>query len=144
MIGIILLSTIVCNGILVTVLLFRGWSGRLQWFTLTTILAVIVDCLFHFIHGFAHQWAAPMRIFVQYWLFPLLFLRCAWEAHRVRISWLEYLLLIQVGLAAVACAAHLHGDKWTIYRIEIFNIYFNIAGILSSIFRLRGEPRYEP
>ena len=135
---------IIGNVIIVLLMLYRGWTGRLQWFAMMTALAVLVDCLYWFIHGFDHMLAIPIRLFVQYWMFPVLMLGCAFEAWRIRMKWLEYFLLIRVGLAVVAAAAHLHGDKWTIYRIEMFVIYYELAGMLLCIWKFRGEPRYEP
>lgn len=136
--------TIISNVFLCLLLLYRGWSGRLQWFTLTTGLAVLLDALFYFIHGLAHSLYAPLRIFVVYWLFLILFALCSWEAHRVGVKWLEYLMLIQVGVAVVALVAHLHGDAYAVYRIEMGVVYLNLGGILLSIWKLRGAPRYEP
>src|ERR1700743_820492 len=99
---IIVLTTVIGNVFLGLLLIGRGWSGRLQWFTITTILAVLVDCAFHWIHGFAHSLYAPSRIALQYWTFPALEAVCAWEAYCVGLEWLEKLMLIQVGLAIVA------------------------------------------
>lgn len=139
---IIVFLGILGNLILCLLLVWRGWSGRLQLFTIMTGLAVLVDVVFNYIHGFAHSLYGPARIFMIYWLFPIFEGLCAWEAFRVGLTWLENLLLIQVGLAVVALAAHLHGDLLTIYRIEIFNCYFDIFGVTYCILRLKGEPTY--
>ena len=100
---IIVAMTIISNAILCLVLLYRGWSGRLQWFTVMTCLAVVVDFLFYFIHTLSHWLYSPARIAVQYWMFPVLMLFCAWEAARIGMKWLEYLMLLQ--LAPAVCAA---------------------------------------
>jgi hypothetical protein len=134
---------IIGNVIIVHLMLYRGWTGRLPWFAITSALAVLVDCLCYFIHGFEHSLYAPVRVFVIYWMFPLLFCRCAWEAWRVGVKWLEYLMLIQVGIAAVALFAHLHGDQHTVYEVEWFAIYVDLAGILLCIWKFRKEANYE-
>ena len=45
---IVTVLTMISNTILVLFLLFRGWSARLQWLTITSALAVIADFLFFF------------------------------------------------------------------------------------------------
>lgn len=144
MFDILVASAILGNLILCWLLVWRGWVGRLPWFTLMTGAAVLVDVSFSYIHGVAHGLYAPLRIFIIYWLFPLWEIVCAWEAWRVGLKWLEYLMLIQVGLAVVACAAHLHGDIWTVYYLECFNVMFNLLGIWYCCFRFSQEPRYDP
>ena len=133
---------IIGNVIIVLLMLYKGWTGRLQWFAMMSALAVLVDCLYYFVHGFDHQMSSVLRVFVQYWLFPLFMVACAIEAWRVRIYWLEYFLLIRVGLAVIAGAAHLHGDPWAIYRIEMFVIYYELAGMLLTIWMFRKEADY--
>ncbi len=144
MADIIVAITLIGNVFIVLLLLHRGWSGRLQWFTVTTALAVLVDCLFYFIHGFDHKMYGPLRVFVVYWMFPLLECVCAWEAALVGVWWLERLMLLQVALAAVTLFAHLHGDVFAVYRLEMFVVYVNLCGILFSIWKLKGECTYDP
>ncbi len=134
--------TLIGNVFIVLLLLHRGWSGRLQWFTVTTALAVLVDCLFYFVHGAIHQMYGPLRVFVVYWMFPLLECVCAWEAALVGVRWLERLMCLQVALSAVTLFAHLHGDVFAVYRLEMFVVYVNLAGILFSIYKLRNEVDY--
>jgi hypothetical protein len=138
----LVLSTIAGNTILCLLLVGRGWAGRLQCFTILTGLAVAVDASFYFIHGFAHWMYGPLRIATCYWLFPILEAFAAWEAWRVSVKWLEYLLLVQVGLAIVGGAAHLHGDPWGVYYLEMFAIWFNLLGIIYSIYRFSKEVDY--
>ncbi len=142
MTDIIVAFGIIGNIIIVLLMLYRGWAGRLQWFAIMTALAVLVDCLCYFIHGFDHQLYAPLRVFMLYWLFPILEAVCAWEAHWVGIRWLEKLMLVQVGLAVIALLAHLHGDSMTVYRLEMFIIYVNLAGIIWCISKFRKEANY--
>ncbi len=144
MADIIVGSTIIGNVIIVLLMLYRGWVGRLSWFTSMTALAVLIDCLFYFIHGFDHSLYAPLRTFIVYWLFPILMCFCVFEAALIGLKWLEYLMLIQVALAAVSLFAHLHADKITIYQLEWFMIYANLAGIVLCILKFRGECNYEP
>jgi hypothetical protein len=139
---IIVSSTIIGNLILMWLLIWQGWSGRLQWFTVMTALAVLVDCLCYFIHGFQHALYAPVRIFVIYLMFPLLEAVCAFEAWRVGFKWLEWLMLIQVGLAIITLLAHLHGDSRTVYELEIYATYVNLAGIIVCILMFRNEANY--
>lgn len=130
------------NTALCLLLIWRGWSGRLQFFTLLTGLAVAVDFAFYFIHGLAHWLYAPLRICVQYWLFPVLYIFAAWEAWKVKVGWLEYLLLIQVAMAVVAGLSHINGDKWTVYYLEMSMVYVNLFGIIYSIYRFSDEVDY--
>jgi hypothetical protein len=140
---IIVVTTIIGNIIIALLMVWRGWAGRLQWFTLTTILAVAVDALFYWVHGFAHSIYGPSRVFLVYWAFPLLETVCIWEAYCVKVKWLEYLLLIQVGLAVIGLFTHLHGDVWTIYYIEMFTVYFNLLAMIYVIIRFSKEVNYE-
>lgn len=141
---IILLSTVVGNLILCLLLLVRGWAARLRWLTMMTGLAVILDFLFHFIHDFSHHLYAPLRIFVIYWLSSILYGLVIFEAWRAKIEWLEWLMSVQFLMGVVALFAHQHGDKVAVYRIEIFNCWLNLFGIIWCIVKFRGEPRYEP
>lgn len=135
---------IIGNVILVVLLLWREWYSRLPWFTFMSALAVVIDCLAYFIHGFDHSLYNPLRIFMIYWLFPILEFICAWEAFRVRLKWLEWLMLIQVAVALVGLFAYGGGNKRTIYQLEIFADWLECAGIILSIWKFRGERLYEP
>jgi hypothetical protein len=143
MTAILVASAIIGNLILVWLLIWHGWIGRLQWLSITTGLAVLVDCLAYFIHGFDHKLYEPLRVFVIYWMFPILELLCAWEAAWVGFKWLEWLMLVQVGLAVIGGLAHLHGDPWPIYRLEIFADWVDVAGIMLCVWMFRGEANYE-
>lgn len=136
--------TPVSNVGLCFLLVFRGWSGRLQWMTLWTALAVAADALFWSLHATHHSLYAPLRIFAQYWLFNILMGLVIFEAWRVGVKWLEYLVGIQLAMSFVALYAHLHGDRWAVYYIECFNVTFNLLGIWYCAYRFRGENRYEP
>lgn len=141
---VLVISTIAGNASLCLLLLWRGWSGRLGWFTFMTGLAGVMDCLFHFIHDFSHYLYAPLRIFVVYWMFNVLTALVVYEAWRVRVRWLEWLFSVQLFVSLIALFAHQHGDKATVYWIEMFYVYLNLCGILWCIMKFKGEPRYEP
>jgi hypothetical protein len=143
MAAILVAITLLGNIFLLWMLLWQGWSGRLQWLTITTALAVLTDVLFHYIHCLAHYLYGPYRLMALYWLFNVLFALCAYEGWKVRMKWLEYLFLIQLSISLVALFAHKHGDSTTVYWIEIFNTWFNVLGILLCIWMLRGECTYE-
>jgi hypothetical protein len=144
MADIIVACTLLGNIFLVWLLVWRGWSGRLQWLTLTTTLAILTDVIFHYIHSIAHYLYGPWRLIAIYWLFNVLFALCAFEGFRLRMKWLEYLFLIQLFLSLVALFAHKHGDPTTVYWIEIFNTWVNVLGIILCIWMFRGEPLYDP
>lgn len=86
----------------------------------------------------------PLRIFTIYWLFNILMALVVFEAWRVGVRWLEWLVSVQLMMSLVALFAHRHGDAWTVYYLEIANIIFNLLSIWFCIFKLKGEPRYEP
>ena len=142
MADIIVASTMVGNGILIGFLLWRGWCARLQWFTVMTVLAVPLDGIFNYVHGALHHLYGPARIFVVYLWGPIIMGLCAWEAHRIKVNWLERLMLMQFSLTLMCLFAHLHGEPWAVYQMEMnFLCWFNLAGILFSIWKLKGNAR---
>lgn len=139
---VLVISTIAGNASLCLLLLWRGWAGRLGWFTFMTGLAVLVEAAGQYIHGFYHHMYGPLRILLIYWLFNVLLALCIFEAYRVRVKWLEWLLSIQLLVSIVALFEHQHGDPIGVYYSEMVNCWLNIGGIALCLYRFRGEASY--
>ena len=141
---IVTVLTMIGNTILVLLLVWRGWSARLQWLTITSLLAVAADFIWFFLNTISAWLYDESRIIVVYWFFQVLFGLIVFEAWKANVKGLERLFVVQFSSSLICLFAHQHGYTHAVYQMENCNTVLNLLGIIWCIFRFRGEPRYEP
>lgn len=136
-------ATFLGNSILLFLLFWRGHYHWRQWLTTSSVMAVIIDIILHYVHLTIHPSFEIIRQFSMYCLFWGLDGLVIWEAFCLKDRRVQIPVELQLGMSLFAALLHHSDFVWTTYYVECFLRWLNVAVILwfINIFRREANER---
>lgn len=138
-----LLALTLSGNVILGLMLWRnGWYIRFGWLTASAWLSVLSDLVLQHAKYHVHPHFEPLRQFLFYTVFVMLYVCIIWEGWRWKNKAVEYLTGGELFLLILWLS--LRGVKpWWAYYSQFVAVGFNLVCIIWFIIIFRREAHYE-